>query len=106
MSPATGVAMDTPEFSFRELGALFDQSPIAMVFLDRELRARRANAALRRLFGLPVEALIGRRSSEVDHGVDAAWLERPHAAQRTNKGDPLLHSHPDPPLPPTRPHLP
>jgi len=68
--------MDTPEFSFRELGALFDQSPIAMVFLDRELRARRANAALRRLFGLPDEAIIGRRSSEIDHGVDAAWIER------------------------------
>jgi hypothetical protein len=40
MSPVKGVSMDTPERSSRELDALFDQSPIAMVFGDRELRAR------------------------------------------------------------------
>ena len=55
--------MDTPERSSRELDALFDQSPIAMVFGDRELRARRTNAAFRRLIGLPDEAIIGRRRS-------------------------------------------
>jgi PAS domain-containing protein len=43
----------------RELDALFDQSPIAMVFNDRELRARRTNAAFRRLTGLPDEAITG-----------------------------------------------
>ena len=91
--------MDTPEFSFRELGALFDQSPIAMVFLDRELRARRANAALRRLFGLPDEAIIGRRSSEIDHGVDAAWIERTLAEQVINRGVPVVDVHLEQALP-------
>ena len=57
----------------RDLDALFDQAPVAMAFLDRELRARRTNAAFRRLVvGLPDEAVIGRRPSEVDVGVDAA----------------------------------
>ena len=39
--------MDIPELSVRELDALFDQSPVAMVFTDRELRTRRTNAAFR-----------------------------------------------------------
>ena len=56
--------MDTPELSVRELDALFEQSPVAMVFTDRELRTRRANAAFRQLTGLSDEALIGRRPSE------------------------------------------
>jgi len=49
-----------------ELGVLFDQSPIAMVFRDRQLRARRSNAAFRRLTGLPDDAIIGRRPVAVD----------------------------------------
>jgi PAS domain-containing protein len=40
--------------AIRDLDALFDQSPIALVFSDRELRTRRTNAAFRRLIGLPV----------------------------------------------------
>ena len=63
--------------SLRELDALFDQVPLAMTFLDRELRVRRTNAVYRRLVGLPDEAVIGRRPSEVDTGVDAALIERP-----------------------------
>jgi hypothetical protein len=39
--------------SIRQLDALFDQSPVPMVFRDRELRARHTNAAFRRLVGLP-----------------------------------------------------
>jgi PAS domain-containing protein len=56
----------------RELGVLFGQSPIAVVFNDHELRIKYTNAAFRRLLGLPGEALIGRRLSEVDHGMNAA----------------------------------
>jgi hypothetical protein len=44
-----------------------------MVFADSELRVRRTNAAFRQLTGLPDEALIGRRPSEIgaaDHSVD------------------------------------
>jgi PAS domain S-box-containing protein len=48
--------MDTPELSIRELDALFDQSPVAMVFTDVEMRTRRANAAFRELAGLSEEA--------------------------------------------------
>ena len=52
-----------------------------MAFHDRELRVRRTNAAFRRLVGLPDEALIGRRPSEFDTGVDAALIERTLAEQ-------------------------
>jgi PAS domain S-box-containing protein len=72
--------------SSRELDALLDQSPIALVFTDRELRARRTNAAFRRLVGLPDEAIIGRRCTEIDLGMDAAWTERILARQVINRG--------------------
>jgi PAS domain S-box-containing protein len=68
--------MDTPELSTRELDAMFDQSPVAMVFNDRELRTRRTNAAFRRLTGLPDEAVIGRRPSEAGSVMDMDLIER------------------------------
>src|SRR5258708_37317214 len=70
---------DSALVSLRELDALFAQAPVALVFADRELRASRTNAAFRRLFGLPHEAIIGRRPSEVDHGMDGALTEPPFA---------------------------
>jgi PAS domain S-box-containing protein len=76
--------------SIRELDALFDQTPVAMVFCDRELRASRTNAALRRLTGLPDEAIIGRRFSEVDGGMDAALIERILADQVMTTGIPVF----------------
>jgi PAS domain S-box-containing protein len=76
-----------------ELDALFDQTPVALVFADRELRARRVNAAFRRLFGLPDEAVIGRRLSEVDSGVDAALIERTLADQVIGRGVPVTDVH-------------
>src|SRR5258708_4742389 len=79
--------------SSRELDALFDQSPIAMVCNDRELRTRRTNAAFRRLAGLPDEALIGRRPTEVDLGTDAAWGERILAEQVISRGVPMIDVH-------------
>jgi len=87
--------------SIRELDALFDQSPIAMVFLDRELRARRTNAAFRRLAGLPDEALIGRRPTEVsdDHGIHAALAEHTLAEQVISKGVPVVNMHREQTLP-------
>jgi PAS domain S-box-containing protein len=71
--------MDATELSVRELDALFDQAPVAMVFRDRELRTRRTNAAFRELTGLPDEALIGRRPSEIDMAgrvMDTDLIER------------------------------
>src|SRR5258708_16761910 len=63
--------------SIRELDALFDQSPIGMVFGDRELRARRTNAAFRRLVGLPDEPILGRRPSEGEAGMPTPPPQRP-----------------------------
>src|SRR5258708_39163120 len=83
-----------------ELGVLFDQSPIAMVFSDRDLRTRRTNAAFRRLAGLPDEALTGRRPSETDPGdriMDTALIEHALAEQVISRGVPLA----DVPLQPT-----
>ena len=65
---------DSVLVSLRELDALFDQAPVAMTFLDRKLRVRRTNAAFRRLVSLPDKAIIGRRPSEFDNGVDAALM--------------------------------
>jgi PAS domain S-box-containing protein len=72
---------------------LFDQSPIAMVFRDRELRIWRTNAAFRRLAGLPDEALTGRRPSEADLGIDTALIERTLADQVIGRGVPVIDVH-------------
>ena len=79
--------------SVRELDALFDQSPTALVFGDHELRAKRTNAAFRRLVGLPDEAIIGRRPSEGDSGMDMAWAERTLAGQVIGRGVPVIDVH-------------
>ena len=81
---------DSAVGSLRELDALFRQSPAALVFHDRELRARRTNAALRQLVGLPDEAIIGRRPTEFDGGVDAALVERILAEQVIDGGVPVV----------------
>ncbi|HEX3960480.1 MAG TPA: SpoIIE family protein phosphatase [Trebonia sp.] len=86
--------MDTPGLSIRELDALFDQSPVAMVFTDREMRVRRANAAFRQLTGLPDEALIGRRPSEYDMAdrvMDMDLIERTIAGQVIGAGVPVVN---------------
>jgi PAS domain-containing protein len=72
-----------------QLDALFDQTPVALAFLDSGLRARRTNAALRRLVGLPDEAIIGRCPSEVGGGMDAALIERILAGQVMTTGVPV-----------------
>src|SRR5215472_9092956 len=69
-------SLPDPGFSIRELDVLFDQLPVGLVFTDREVRTTRTNAAYRRLVGLPDEALIGRRPSEVAPGADAVLAER------------------------------
>src|SRR5258708_4589127 len=92
-SVSTSSLPDSRLGSSRELDALFDQSPIAMVFNDRDLRTRRTNAAFRRLAGLPDEALIGRRPTEVDLGMDTAWAERILAEQVISRGVPMIDVH-------------
>jgi PAS domain S-box-containing protein len=77
--------------SIRELDALFDQSPIALVFRDRELRARRTNAAFRQLTGLPDEVLIGCRPTEAEaDGMHLGWVERTLAEQVIGRGVPVI----------------
>jgi PAS domain S-box-containing protein len=88
--------MDTPELSIRELDALFDQSPVAMVFIDVELRTRRANGAFRQLAGLSQDALIGRRPSETpgaDRMLDTHLVERILAEQVIKEGVPVVNMH-------------
>src|SRR5258708_10684940 len=75
-SVSTSSLPDSRLGSSPELDALFDQSPIAMVFTDRELRTRRTNAAFRRLADLPDQALIGRRPTDADLRMYAAWRAR------------------------------
>ena len=85
--------MDTPGLSIRELDALFDQSPVAMVFRDRELRARRTNAAFRQLTGISDEAIIGRRPSETRMAgrvMDMDLVERMLAGQVMSAGVPVV----------------
>jgi PAS domain S-box-containing protein len=86
ISSLTDSALD----SLRELDALFDQSPTALIFGDPELRAKRTNAAFRRLVGLPDEAIIGRPLSEVDGSMDAALIERILAEQVVATGVPVI----------------
>jgi PAS domain S-box-containing protein len=76
--------------SLRELNAVFDQSPAGLVLGDGELRVTRTNATFRRLVGLPDEALIGRRPSEIDHGMNGALVERTLAEQVLNRGVPVV----------------
>jgi PAS domain S-box-containing protein len=74
----------------RELDAIFDQSPIGLVLSDRNLRVTRTNAAFRRLVGLPDEALIGRRPSDIEHGSDGALIERILTEQVLDSGVPVV----------------
>jgi PAS domain S-box-containing protein len=65
-----------------DLGALVEQSPIATVFVDAELRYVRVNAEFCRFVGLPGEAIIGRRIIEgPDAGLDTTMIERVLADQ-------------------------
>jgi PAS domain S-box-containing protein len=84
--PDSGLSID-------ELDALFDQSPIALVFGDCELRARRTNAAFRRLVGLPDKALLGRRPLEGEVGVNGALALRILAEQVIGRGVPVIDMH-------------
>jgi PAS domain S-box-containing protein len=96
------VAVDTPELSIRVLDALFDQSPVAMVLSDSELRTRRANAAFRQLTGLPDEALIGRRPAETRGNASPAEvgpLESILAEQVIKQGVPVVNMSLELPLP-------
>jgi PAS domain S-box-containing protein len=74
----------------RELSAVFDQSPVGLVLSDRELRVTRTNAAFCQLLGLPEEALIGRRPSEIEHGMDGALIERILTGQVLDRGVPVV----------------
>jgi stage II sporulation SpoE-like protein/PAS domain-containing protein/GAF domain-containing protein len=89
---------DSSLVSLRELDALFDPAPVAMAFLDRELRYRRTNAAFRRLLGLPGEAIIGCRPTEIDGGTDAALIEHTLAGQVIKNGVPVIDGHVEPVL--------
>jgi len=86
--------MDTPELSIRELDALFEQSPVAMIFTDTEMRARRANTAFRQLMGFPAGELIGRsptRQPGVAQILDTEFVERTLTQQVIRDGAPVIN---------------
>ena len=94
--------MDTPELSIRELDVLFEQSPVAMVFSDRDLRTRRANAAFRQLTGIPESAFIGHRPSQTegaDRLADTRLVERILGERVIGRGVPVVGMRLDRPLP-------
>jgi PAS domain S-box-containing protein len=72
--------------SVRELGVVFDQLPVGLVFTDREVRTTRTNVAYRRLVGLPDDALIGRRPAEIAPDADVVLAERILAEEVINRG--------------------
>jgi PAS domain S-box-containing protein len=93
---------DIPELSIRELDVLFEQSPVAMVFSDRELRTRRANAAFRQLTGIPESAFIGHRPSQTegaDRLADTRLIERILGERVIGCGVPVVGMRMDRPLP-------
>jgi PAS domain S-box-containing protein len=60
-----------------DLGALVEQSPIATVFVDSELRFILVNEEFCRFAGLPGEAIIGRRVTETPGvGLDTTMIVR------------------------------
>jgi PAS domain S-box-containing protein len=75
--------------SSRELDALFDQAPVALACCDDKLRITRTNPAYRRMVGLPDDAIIGRRPTEIDDSVDTALVERTVAGQVMKDGVPV-----------------
>jgi len=86
--------MDTPELSIRELNALFEQSPIAMVFNDNEMRARRANAAFRDLMGFTEGELVNQpptKQTAVTRVFDTEFVERTMAEQVIKDGVPVVN---------------
>jgi PAS domain S-box-containing protein len=86
-SRAEAVPMDVSERdSGRELDALFDQAPVALALFDQGLRAKSTNAAFRHIAGLPDEAIVGHRLSEIDDGMDVALIERTLGEQVLKKG--------------------
>lgn len=63
------------ERALNAIEALLAASPIAIAFLDRELRYQRVNAALARLDGQPAAAHLGRRIDEMLPPEIAAQLQ-------------------------------
>jgi PAS domain S-box-containing protein len=73
-----------------DLGALVEQSPIASVYVDAELRFIRVNEEFCRFVRLPREAIIGRRVIEVPAaGFDMTMIDRVLSGQ-VLAGSPLV----------------
>ncbi|RSS82269.1 SpoIIE family protein phosphatase [Streptomyces sp. WAC06614] len=74
------IAVETTEVlrmrdSLAALESLFTQSPIGLATLGPDLRFLRVNEALARMNGVPADAHLGRRLTEVVPGVNATALE-------------------------------
>jgi PAS domain S-box-containing protein len=73
-----------------DLGALVDQSPVASVYVDAELRYVRVNDEFCRFAGAPREEIVGRRIAEGPAGgLDRGMVERV-LAEQVLAGAPLV----------------
>jgi signal transduction histidine kinase len=72
------------------LDTLLAAAPVGFGLLDTELRYRRVNAALAAINGLPVEAHLGRRPSEVLGPVELARQAEAMLRQVLASGEPVL----------------
>lgn len=65
------------ETSLALIDTLFDTAPVGLAFMDTDLRCVRINQSLANMHGLPIEAHLGRRASEVcPYGEEANSLRR------------------------------
>ncbi|MDX2220928.1 MAG: PAS domain S-box protein [Burkholderiales bacterium] len=73
-------ALNEAERSRRWFRTLFEQSPISMTILDLQGKTILANAAFSRMYGLPLEQVIGRTSVQNNLWVDPTDRDRLWAA--------------------------
>jgi PAS domain S-box-containing protein len=57
------------------LNALFENAPVGIGFLDRDLRFVRVNPALAEMHGVPADAHLGRRTGEILPGIATEEIE-------------------------------
>jgi PAS domain S-box-containing protein len=72
----------------REIDAIYSQTPIGLVFLDKDLRFVRINEYLAKINGLPVADHIGRKVSEVLPQLGPQLEPARHTEASCRSGDP------------------
>ncbi len=79
------LAEDAVKNNERLLRLIYDNVPVMLAYVDRDLRYRMANAACAEWFGKPLERIIGQRVPDVVG--DAAWAEVKPEVERAIAGE-------------------